>query len=185
MEITLNLASPAMRKQRRLHDLAVAGLCLTALFSVGNILLYRSARADLRRAAEHLQEVRAVVQQSERHLATLPQRLSPEELDRFGGRIALYNRIIQGANFSFTRLLFELERVLPPDVTLTEIQPDFSGGGVTLSGMAKTMEDLLRCVERLKDREIFQQVYLRNHAVERGTSALQFTISLQVRREGA
>jgi hypothetical protein len=49
--------------------------------------------------------------------------------------------------------------------------------------MAKTMDDLLRTVERLKERQTFHQVYLRDHAVEKRTNALQFTISLQYRGE--
>jgi hypothetical protein len=183
MEITLNLASPAMRRRRRLYRLGVAGLCLNVLLGIGNVLLYRASQAELRVAEERLREYRTAVQEGERVLAALPQRLSAEELDHFGGRITLYNRIIQGANFSFTRLLFELERGVPANVTLTEIQPDLGAGGVTLSGMAKTMEDLLRCVERLKEREAFQQVYLLNHTVEKRTGALQFTISLRVRGE--
>jgi Tfp pilus assembly protein PilN len=183
MDISLNLVSPAVRKRRRLYHLAVGGIGLSVLLGIGNILMHLSVQAELRLAEERLREYQESIQQSEQILATLPQRLSPQEVERFGERIALYNRIIQGANFSFARLLFELERVIPANVTLTEIQPDFSAGGVTLSGMAKTMDDLLRTVERLKERQTFHQVYLRDHAVEKRTNALQFTISLQYRGE--
>ncbi|MFQ5848658.1 MAG: PilN domain-containing protein [Candidatus Methylomirabilales bacterium] len=185
MDLTLNLASSDVRKRRRLRHLAVGGLCLNLLLGVGNFLLYRSSRADLQSAEVRLHRVQEAVRQREDSLAALPQRLSPKEMKRFGARIALYNRIIQGANFSWTRLLFELERAIPAHVTLSEIQPDFGEGSVTLSGTAQTMEDVLRCVQRLKERDAFRQVYLLNHAVEKGNTSVRFTVSLHYQGEAA
>jgi Tfp pilus assembly protein PilN len=181
MDITLNLASPEVRKRRRVYQLAVGGLCLNLLLGLGNALLYHISQSDLRSTEEQLRQQRELVQQKERGLASLPHRLSPKELEHFGSRIGLYNRIIQGANYSFTRLLFELERAIPPNVMLTEIRPDLGGGAVTFLGHAKSMEDLLRCMERLKGQETFHQVYLLNHAEEKGNTGLRFTISLKYR----
>jgi Tfp pilus assembly protein PilN len=185
MDITLNLASSATRQRRRLHYVAVGGLCLNLLLAVANLLLYRASQEDLRMATERLRQRQVAVQHKEDLLATLPQRLSTKDLEDFGARITLYNRIMQGANFSFAHLLFELERAIPPNVTLTEIQPDIDRGGVTLSGTAKTMEDMLRCVERLKERKDFQQVYLLSHGVEKGKASVRFTISLRYGGEAA
>lgn len=185
MDIILNLASPEIRKRRRLYHLAVAGLCLSLLLGLGNGLFYWVSQADLRSAEEQLRQQQETVQERERALAALPHRLSPKEVERFGARIALYNRLILGANYSFTRLLFELERAIPANVTLTEIQPDLGGGAATLSGMAKAMEDLLRCIERLREREAFHQVYLLNHSMEKDSSSVRFTISLRYREEAA
>jgi hypothetical protein len=185
MDITLNLASPAIRKRRRLQLLAVAGLCLSLLLGLGNALLYTLSQADLRSSEEQLRQQQELVRERERALASLPQRLSAKELERFGSRIDLYNRIIHGANYSFTRLLFDLERAIPPNVTLTEIRPDLGGGAVTFLGNAKSMEDLLRCIDRLKGQEAFHQVYLLNHAEEKGSAGLRFTISLKYREDAA
>lgn len=188
MDITLNLVSPAIRRRRRLHQLAVAGLVLSVLLGIGNVLLYRSFQADLRISEERVQQARHVLRQREGSAGPQTAHLSSEEIDRLGKRVKLYNQIIEGANFSWTRLLFELERAIPNNVTLGAIQPDFSKGGVTLSGDAKTMDDLLRCVRSLKDREAFHEVYLLQHAVKEekgGKPKLQFTISLQYREVAA
>jgi Tfp pilus assembly protein PilN len=185
MDITLSLASPAIRKRRRLHLLAAGGLCLNLLIGLGNGLLYTLSQADLRSSEEQLRQQQELVQERERALGSLPQRLSAKELEHFGARIDLYNRIIHGANYSFTRLLFELERAIPPNVTLTEIRPDLGGGAVTFLGNAKSMEDLLRCIDRLKGQEAFHQVYLLNHAEEKGNTGLRFTISLKYREDAA
>lgn len=185
MDLILNLASSDVRKRRRLRQLAVGGLCLNLLLGLGNFLLYRSSQADLQSAEARLHRVQEAVRQRENSLAALPHRLSPKEIEQFGARIALYNQIIQGANFSWTRLLFQLERAIPAHVTLSEIQPDFGGGSVTLSGTAKTTEDVLRCVQRLKEREAFHQVYLLNQRAKKGNTPVEFTISLHYRGEGA
>src|SRR3990172_8874591 len=172
MDMTLNLASPAIRKRRRLHHLAVGGLCLNLLLGLGNALLYTLSQADLRSSEEQLRQQQELVQERERILASLPHRLSPKELEHFGSRIALYNRIIQGANYSFTRLLFALERALPPTVPLPAIRPDRGGGAVTFWGKAKSMEDRLRCSEGLKGQEAVHQGCLRKHAEEKGSTSL-------------
>jgi len=185
MDITLNLASPAIRKRRRLYQLAVGGLCLSLLLGLGNALLYHISQADLRSSQEQLRQQQELVQEKERVLASLPHRLSPKELEHFGSRITLYNRIIHGASYSFTRLLFELERAIPPNVALTEIRPDLGGGAVTFFGNAKSMEDLLHCIERLKGQEAFHQVYLLNHAEEKGNTGLRFVITLKYRGDAA
>lgn len=185
MDITLNLVSSDIRKRHRLHHLAVGGLCLNLLLGLGNFYLYRSTQADLRISEERLERYQKAVREREESLAALPHRLSPSELKRIQSRVDLYNGIIVGATFSWTGLLFELERSVPANIILKEIQPDFGKSAVTLSGTAKSMEDILRCVERLKERDAFYQVYLLDHAVKEGRTDVQFTISLRYRGEVA
>ena len=188
MEITLNLVSPEIQKRRRLYHLAVGGLCLSLLLGIGNFLLYRSSQADLRIAEQQLQRYQEAFRKREKSLATLTSRLPPQEVEGLGARVKLYNRIIQGAAFSWSQLLFELERAIPANVALVEIQPNFSEGNVILVGNAQTMEDLLLCVRRLKERDIFHHVYLLRHEAEKnpkGNNRMQFTISLRYRGQAA
>jgi len=185
MDITLNLASPEILKRRRLHYTAVGGICLSVLLGFGNLLLYRSSQADLRIAAQRIREAQEAIQKREHSLATLPDRLPSAEMARLDARVKLYNRIIKGANFSWSGLLFELERAIPANVALDEIHPDFGEGGVTLVGTAKSMEDLLRCVQGLKERDAFHQVFLRDHQVKEKDATVGFTISLRYRGEAA
>lgn len=188
MEITLNLVSSEILKRRRLYHLAVGGLCLSLLLGLGNFVLYRSSQADFRIAEQRLQRYQDAVREREQSIATLTSHLTPQEVEHLGARVKLYNRIIQGAAFSWSHLLFELERAIPATVALGEIQPKFAEGNVILTGTAKTMDDLLRCVRRLKDRDSFHQVYLLSHEAKKGrtgNSGMHFTISLRYRGEAA
>lgn len=188
MEITLNLVSLEVQRRRRLYQLAVGGLCLGLLLALGNFFLYRSSQADLRIAEQRLARYQHAVGQREQSLATLTTRLTPQEVDRLGERVKLYNGIIEGATFSWSQLLFELERAIPANVALVEIQPHFIDGNITLTGTAKAMEDLLRCVRRLKERDTFHQVYLLKHEALKGrtgASRMQFIISLRYQGEAA
>jgi Tfp pilus assembly protein PilN len=185
MEITLNLASPEILKRRRLYHLAVGGLCLSLVLALGNLLLYRSTQAELQTAEERIREAQEAIQKREHSLATLPDRLPAAQMTRLDARVRLYNQIIEGANFSWSGLLFELERAIPGGIALDEIQPDFGKGGVTLVGTARTMEEILRCVERLKERDVFHEVYLLNHDAQKKDATVRFTISLRYRGEAA
>jgi Tfp pilus assembly protein PilN len=184
MEITLNLISPERKRRRRLRRLGLLGLFVGLLLAVANSSLYRSSREEQSRWEGRGGALREEVAKAERNLATLQGRLSPAERERLVERVKLYNDIIQGAAFSWSRLLFELEQSLPRSIALLEIQPDFAATRVTLTGEAKTMEDLLQCVRRLQERERFQQVYLLQHGVKGeppGPTKVRFTISLRYR----
>ncbi|MFQ5883144.1 MAG: PilN domain-containing protein [Candidatus Methylomirabilales bacterium] len=188
MDITLNLVSPEIQKRRRLRHLAVGGLCLSLLLGLGNFFLYRSSRADLRIAEQRRERYQQAVQKREDTLATLTRGLAAHKVEHLDDRVKLYNGIIQGAAFSWSHLLFELERAIPANVALVEIQPNFVEGDIILAGTAKTMEDVLRCVRSLKDRDAFYQVYLLKHEVKKdrtGGSGMQFSISLHYRGEAA
>jgi hypothetical protein len=188
MEITLNLVSPEIQKRRHLRHLAVAGLCLSLLLGLGNFFLYRSSRADLRIAEQQRQRYQQGVQKREESLATLTRRLTSQQVEGLDARVKLYNGIIQGSTFSWSHLLFELERAIPANAALVEIQPNFVKGDIILAGTAKTMEDVLRCVRSLKERDVFYQVYLLKHEVNKdrtGGGGMQFSISLRYRGEAA
>lgn len=186
MEITLSLISPEIQRRHRLRRLGLLGLFVSLLFTLVNSALYRSYREEQSRWAGQVAVLQQEVLQAERNLTVLQSRLSPEQRERLVERVKLYNSIIQGAAFSWSRLLFELEQSLPTNIALLEIQPDFAASRVTLTGEAKTMEDLLQCVRRLQERERFQQVYLLQHAVKSGQTGptkVSFTISLRYRGE--
>lgn len=185
MDITLNLASPEILKRRRLFHLAVGGIGLSVLLGLGNVYLYRESHAELRLAEERIQQAEEAIRKRDDSLKSLPDRLSPEETSRLDARVKLYNHIIQRANFSWSGLLFELERAIPQGVALDEIHPEFEKGAVTLSGRARTLEDILRCVQQLKDRDAFHEVYLLNHQAKEKENIVQFTIALRYRGHAA
>jgi len=184
MEITLDLISPETQRRRRLRRLGLLGLSVSLLLTLGNVALYRSYGEEQSRWEGRIASLREEISKAQRNLGTLQSRLSPEERERLVERVKLYNGIIQGAAFSWSRLLLELEQSLPRSIALVEIQPDFAATRITLMGEAKTMEDLLQCVRRLQERERFQQVYLLQHGVKKGqtgTTKVSFTISLRYR----
>lgn len=188
MEITLNLVSPEIQKRRRLRHLAVAGLCLSLLLGLGNFFLYHSSRADLRIAQQRRERYQQSIRKREESLATLTRRLPAQQVEGLDARVKLYNRIIQGSTFSWSHLLFELERAIPANVALVEIQPNFVEGEIIMVGTAKTMEDVLRCVQSLKERDVFYQVYLLKHEVNKdrtGGGGMKFSVSLRYRGEAA
>ncbi len=177
-----NLASLDFRQHRRRTLLAAAGVAGLALALAVQVVLWAGLRREGegigRRLAQmeeqvgrHMEEVRAI-------RATIPQ----QALKRYEAKVAAYNQILEASAFSWTRLLVELEHAVPPGVHLREIHPDQSTGRVTLSGVARSFDDMARLVRGLSERTSFTDVYLLRQATRTeaagGGDALDFTVSL-------
>lgn len=103
-------------------------------------------------------------------------------------RVESINRIIARKGFSWSWLLTELEKRTPDGLYLVQISPDFSGQKITVSGVARSMNEVLRFVDRLSSSGSLKEVYLVRHsgqekgnaakaAINAGDDAVVFSIS--------
>jgi hypothetical protein len=83
-----------------------------------------------------------------------------DAIQRYETQVAAYNQILEASAFSWSGLLVELERSVPPGVTLSEIHPDLATGQVMVRGLARSFEELSRLLRGLEERTAFQDVYL-------------------------
>jgi len=87
-------------------------------------------------------------------------------------RVESINRIIARKTFSLSRLLTELEKRAPDGLYLVQISPDFSGQKITVSGVARSMNEVLQFVDRLSSSGSLKEVYLIKHSgTEKGNAA--------------
>ncbi|MFQ5839639.1 MAG: PilN domain-containing protein [Candidatus Methylomirabilales bacterium] len=180
MRLTLNLASidPALRRRRRRY--AFGALVLTILLSAGHALLYRTLDREARALRVRGAQVEEGLKKLEARLFAVE---APPKAD-LTRRITLYNEIVERASFSWSRLLFELEKAIPQRVRLTEIQPEFTSRLVRLRGKAASFEDLLTFVRGLEARTSFSEVFVLQHALSKekgGPGRIAFTIGLTYR----
>jgi len=185
MVTAFNLATRNARQERRRRllaggVLACLVLALAAQLGIWGLLRRRDAGiaerlgAMERELSRHQDEVRAVMAG-----------VSGDLRARHAAKVAALNGILEAATFSWSGLLHELERSVPPGVALGEIQPDPSTGRVGIRGAAKSFGELDRFLRALEERLSFRDVFLHRQSVKRGTDGgpetLEFSITLTYR----
>jgi Tfp pilus assembly protein PilN len=160
MEIKLNLASkPYLNRQAvRLWLLLVCALLL--LFLVFNVLYgFQNYREKLL-LKDRMLELEA-------QLANLPggaTGYTPEKLVVLKDEITLAREIVAADQFQWTHLLGRFEELVPNDVSLRTIQPDFRTHSLKISGFARNVSAMTLFIDNLLGSEDLNQVFLERHA---------------------
>lgn len=160
MEIKLNLASkPYLNRQSVRFWLLLLTVILVGLLLLNGSFGYSSYR-QLQLFDERFQELND--QLAGMHGATAD--YSPEKLAKFKVEVGLANEIIDADRFRWTELLGRFESLLPDDVSIHSIQPNFRERTVRLSGVARDISALTRFVDNLLRSEDMNQAFLQSHA---------------------
>lgn len=153
MRISINLATRPFLELRpvllRLR-LAMAGLLLLAIaLAIGNHILAGRASAAEAQVNQLRQETSAYQQerQADERRMQQPQNRDVLERSRF------LNALFQRKGFSWTAVMMDLERVLPPGVQVTSIEPVVTPDGdvnirLRVSGERDRAVELVRNLER-------------------------------------
>ena len=159
MEIKLNLASkPYLNRQSIRLWLLLIGVLLMVLLLLNGSYGYRNYR-QLQLFDERFQELND--QLSGIHGTSAD--YSPEKLAKLKIEVERANEIIDADRFRWTSLLGRFESVLPGDVSIHSIQPNFGERTVRLSGVARDVSALTRFVDNLLTSEDLNQAFLLSH----------------------
>jgi type IV pilus assembly protein PilN len=160
MEIKLNLASkPYLNRQSVRLWLLLLGILLMVLFLLNGSYGYMNYR--------QLQMFDKRFQKLNDQLAGIhgtSADYSPAKLAELKIEVELANEIIDADRFRWTSLLGRFESVLPDDVSILSIQPNFRERTVKLSGVARDVSALTRFVDNLLTSEDLNQAFLLSHA---------------------
>lgn len=105
-----------------------------------------------------------------------------KDVDRERASLASVSGIMEQRSFSWIGALDNLEKAIPPNVSLVSIQPSFKEGGVKLSGYAKDFSALSRFIDNLERLKVYKRVLLMSQStreVEEGKEAVGFNISIE------
>lgn len=166
MEIKLNLASkPYLNRQSVRLWLSLLGILLLLVC----LLIGYQGLSSYRQ----LQQFDQRYQELDDQLAGLPGAptdYSPAKFAQIRAEVRLANEIIDADRFRWTGLLSRFEKVLPDDVIIHSIQPNFRERTVQLSGVARDLSALTRFVDNLLQSEDLNQAFLKSHSdVEKET----------------
>jgi Tfp pilus assembly protein PilN len=189
-----NLATSNYRKTRRELLLATAAVVSLTVLLVGQVALWAAGRQERREVGERLGRMEGEFRRHEEEVRTRQAGAPGEAVKKYEAKVAVYNQILEASAFSWTGLLVELERSVPPSVFLKEIQPDLATGQVRLSGTARSFDDLSLFLRGLEQRSAFRDVYLLHQAERKsapggqaspgGQDGLEFAVTLLYQGRG-
>lgn len=159
----LNLSTRPFPAYRALNiglaAILVVLIGVSAWQTVGFIRYSRKARAI--RNTE--QELRVAADSMGQQVAQLGSRLDRPESTAKLNEIGFFNHLILRRNFSWTRLFSILEGLVPDNVHLVNLSPNFEkDGGITLHLIvkARSISDVTVFIKRLEVSPVFEKVIL-------------------------
>lgn len=159
MEIKLNLASKPYLNRQRIRFWLLLGCVFFALLLVLNGYYASQCWKQSRLLDDRFVELRAQMPGVQGVTAAY----TPETYAEVKSEVALGNEIIAADQFRWTSLLTRFEELLPVDVSIRTIQPDFGMQSVRLSCVALDVSAMTRFVDNLLTSEDLSQAYLQQH----------------------
>lgn len=177
-----NLAALNYRRDRRmLLFLGVASVVLVLVLAA-QLFLWVAQRRENQTVEARLASMEAEFRGHQSQVQAIRTQLPSETVKQYEARVAAYNQLLEASVFSWIGLLTELERSVPPGVTVGTIQPDLSTGKVALGGEARSFEDITKLLRALEERTAFRDVFLLHQATHKAVGGapetLDFSVSL-------
>ncbi len=182
MEIRLNLASKPYlnRKDIRLWLLVACGFLLL-LLAINSYYGYQNYR-ELSLLESRFLELNAQLS----GIKGIPEDYSTKSYAETMVEVAATNDIIAADQFHWTALLTRLEELLPNDVSVLNVQPNFQGRSLQLTAVARDVPAMTAFLDNLLVSEDFSQAYLSRHNETEtkqpsGPSQSSVSFSLEIR----
>lgn len=183
-----NLAASDYRRSRRELLLAAVVVAVLAILLAGQVALWAVGSQEGRAIAARFAQMEAEFRRHQDEVRAVLAGIPGEAVKQYEAKVGVYNQILEASAFSWTGLLLELERSVPPFVSLGEIHPDLATGQVRLRGVARSFDDLGLFLRGLEERTVFRDVYLLHQADRKaaagGQDGLEFAVSLVYQGRG-
>jgi len=177
-----NLSASDFRRNRRTLLLVTAASAVLILVLVGQLLVWVAQRRANQAVEARLAGMEAEFDRHQSQAQAVRARIPAETLKQYETKVAAYNQILEASTFSWIGLLVELERSVPPGVTVSSIQPDLSSGKVALRGEAGSFDNLTKLLRGLEQRAGFRDVFLLHQTTRKtpggGPEVVDFSVSL-------
>ncbi|PLY02580.1 MAG: hypothetical protein C0623_03750 [Desulfuromonas sp.] len=158
MKYSLNLASRSYINKRALYaGYLVCGIVLLAGL-MSNFGYYVKLQNQKRLTEVRLAELEEKILASQG--SEIAATYSAEGYKDILKEINAANRILERDAFRWTALLDQLEKVVPWDVSIENINPDHKKGVVKITGLAKDLSDMKRFLDNLIDSGDYVDVLL-------------------------
>jgi hypothetical protein len=161
----LSFQSPAIAVVR-LMQWALSLIALTSLgFAVSFLQESRSLDEQSDYYEQALTRQHRVTQLLTEDMARAGLTLTDEQINSMRKEIAFANQLTEKRDFSWTEMLYNLEEVMPPHVSINSVHLNFQDSTIQLQGTVKTIQDLDALVTKLNEAGTFSRVGLTEHSI--------------------
>jgi len=178
----LNLASRPYRDYRPLYAVVVVSSLLVAFLMLNNIDTYYRYIRDTKSTRNKIADLERQTEQEQRQTAELTQRLRGFNVRLLSEQTQFANARLAERAFSWSELLDRLERILPDDVRLESIAPNFSKDGyvhLMLAAVGKNSASMVHMLDRLNHDPRFSNAFPTSE--DRGDTGYRFGIGVDYR----
>jgi Tfp pilus assembly protein PilN len=183
-----NLAATDYRRSRRQLILPAVAAAILVLLLLGQVVVWVKLHREAQAVAPRLAKMEAEFRRHQDVLNAARAAVPPEAMKRYEAKVVAFNQILEASAFSWIGLLAELERSVPPGVTLSGIHPDLGTGHVMLRGVARSFDDISRMLHTMGEQPAFHDVFLLRQATRKavlgGPETLEFAVSLTYKGRG-
>lgn len=178
MYFRLNLASRIYLDRRSVRRwLLLVGGLLVLLLAINLLYAWRNLR--------QLQQIDGRLIEIEGKLASqrgTTKTFTPESFARVMGEIAAANKMIDADQFRWTGLLGRLEELLPDDVAIRTLTPNYKERSLQITAVARDTAAMTALLDVLLASTDMSQVYLLNQAsVEQADGETVVSFSIVIR----
>lgn len=180
MEIKLNLASKPYLNRQIVRRWILFACTILVLLLISNFYYFYQNYRQL----GLLENLHAELETQVASVPGAPASYTSTNHAAVREQVSIANEVVAADQFRWTNLLSRFEELVPADVSLRSIRPDFKGRSVQLVCVARDVPAMTAFVDNLLGSEDFNQAYLQNHAeVEtqsNGSSQVMINFSLQI-----
>lgn len=179
MHLHLNLASRVYLDRRSVQRwLLLIGGLLLLLLAINLLYAWRNLQ-QLRLVDERLIEMEGKLASQRGSAATA---YTPESFARVMGQIGAANKVIEADQFRWSGLLGRLEELLPDDVAIRTLKPNYKDRALQITAVARDTAAMTELLDSLLESTDMSQAYLLNQSVADqpdGESVVSFSIVIR------
>lgn len=179
MHFRLNLASRVYLDRRSVRRWLLLGSGLLALVLAANLLYALRNYQQLQQVNGHLGEIESKLASRKGSTAT---KYTPEGFARVMAQIGAANKMIEADQFRWSALLGRLEELLPEEVAIRTLTPDFKERSLEIKAVARDTAAMTALLDTLLASRDLNKVHLLDQSWEQpanGEATLSFSIVIQ------
>ena len=176
MKYTLNLATRAYVNRRTLYvSYALIGALLIVVF-LYNTMRFFTLNNEINRNRANIESIeKNILARTGVEIADY----SEENYQEMLKNIQDANEILQRDSFRWSGFLDQMETVVPRQVRILRINPNYIERSVSLSGQAKNLNSLKSLIDNIIDSKHYSQVLLERQSSESQSKMISFSIRLE------
>lgn len=175
MNLTINLATRRYINQRRLNIWLIASFLLLAALLVYQVRTIANNQVEI----DKIRRESAAASSGSSSGVTV----TAEQMKALEAKIAFGNSLIAKKTINWIGVLDKLEGVVPPGVTLSQVEPVLKDQALQFSGMARNFDSLRVLLENMEQSPNFTDTFLVSQSevkVGKTQRGLAFNISTKV-----